>query len=186
MKMMETVTQAGGSGTKAAIEGFRVAGKTGTAQKFDLSKGSYSKDAFIASFAGFAPSRNPAITAVVIVDEPQDNIYGGVVAAPIWAEIVSKTLKYLNVQIDDQQNDPGTVPQPDTRWARETSRESLQDLTVMPDLRGLTLREALTRLGKTGARVSVSGSGIVVKQDPGAGKALGAVVSLKLVPRTAG
>jgi len=185
-KMMETVTQTGGSGTRAAIEGFRVAGKTGTAQKFDLSKGSYSKDSFIASFAGFAPSRNPAITAVVVVDEPQDDIYGGVVAAPIWADIVSKTLKYLNVPANDQQIDPGVVPQPDTRWANGASPESQKDLTVMPDLRGLTLREALTRLGKTGARVSVSGSGIVVKQDPGAGKALGAVVSLKLVPRTAG
>lgn len=185
-KMMETVTQTGGSGTRAAIEGFRVAGKTGTAQKFDLSKGSYSKDSFIASFAGFAPSGNPAITAVVVVDEPQDNIYGGVVAAPIWADIVSKTLKYLNVPANDQQVDPDAVPQPGTRWAHGASPERQKDLTVMPDLRGLTLREALTQLGKTGARVSVSGSGIVVKQDPGAGKALGAVVSLKLVPRTAG
>jgi beta-lactam-binding protein with PASTA domain len=55
----------------------------------------------------------------------------------------------------------------------------------MPDLKGLTLREALTRLGKTGAKVNVSGTGIVVTQEPGAGKAMGKMVSLKLVPRAA-
>jgi len=185
-RMMETVIQPGGSGTRAAIKGFRVAGKTGTAQKFDLEQGSYSSEAFIASFVGFAPSRNPAITAIVIVDEPKEDIYGGVVAAPIWADMVSKTLKYLNIP----EHEPETVPEEgqanEERWARGEIPSRSKDLTVMPDLKGLTLREALTRLGSSGAGVKVSGSGIVVTQEPGAGKNMEDAVFLKLVPRAAG
>ena len=182
-RMMETVTESGGSGTRAAIKGFTVAGKTGTAQKFDLTKGAYSSDEFIASFVGFAPSRNPAITAIVIVDKPKDDIYGGVVAAPIWADIVSKTLKYLNVVALDQEVVPGERQKSKERWVDQTVPATPGDLTVMPDVKGLTLREALTRLGSSSARVNVSGSGIVVTQKPDAGKNLGKTVSLKLVPR---
>jgi cell division protein FtsI (penicillin-binding protein 3) len=185
-RMMETVTETGGSGTQAAIEGFKVAGKTGTAQKFDLEKGSYSGDAFIASFAGFAPSRRPAITAVVIVDEPKKDIYGGVVAAPIWADIVEKTLKYMNIPSLAEENDPGPGNVGGARWAKGPAPASPQDLNLMPDLTGLTLREALSRLGRSGARIRIIGSGIVVTQKPGAGKAIGENVSLKLVPRASG
>ncbi len=185
-RMMETVTQPGGSGTRAAIKEFRVAGKTGTAQKFDLEQGTYSNESFIASFVGFAPSRNPAITAIVIVDEPKGDIYGGVVAAPIWAEMVSKTLKYLNVPALDQEVVPDEGQNDSERWARGTIHDESIDITIMPDLKGLTLREALTRLGSSGARIQVSGSGIVVAQDPEAGKTLEEAVSLKLLPRAVG
>ena len=185
-RMMETVTQPGGSGTKAAVKGFQVAGKTGTAQKFDLKKGTYSSEAFIASFVGFAPSRNPVITAIVIVDEPKEAIYGGVVAAPIWADIVSKTLKYMNVPAMEQELIPDEGQKNGERWVRGTVSAEPRDLTVMPDLKGLTLREALTRLGFSGARVNVSGSGIVVTQDPGAGKSIDDAVFLELLPRAAG
>lgn len=184
-RMMETVTQPGGSGTRAAIKGFRVAGKTGTAQKFDLEQGAYSNKAFIASFVGFAPSRNPAVTAIVIIDEPSEDIYGGVVAAPIWADMVSKTLKYLNIPALEQKVVPDEDRDSGERWVRGTVPAGSKDLTVMPDLKGLTLREALTRLGSSGARVQVSGSGIVVTQVPEAGKTMEDAVSLKLLPRAA-
>jgi len=185
-RMMESVTQAGGSGTRAAIKGFRVAGKTGTAQKFNIKQGTYSSDAFIASFVGFAPSRNPVITAIVIVDEPKEDIYGGVVAAPIWADMVSKTLKYLNIPALEQDVVPEEGQGNGERWARGTVSSRPNDLTVMPDLKGLTLREALTRLGSSRARVQVSGSGIVVTQDPAAGMTMEGDVSLKLLPRASG
>ncbi len=186
IRMMETVTQPGGSGTRAAIKGFRVAGKTGTAQKFDLDKGRYSSEAFIASFVGFAPSRNPAVTAIVIVDEPKENIYGGVVAAPIWADMVSKTLKYLNIPALEQEVVPDEGPADGERWANGKTPEESNDLSLMPDLKGLTLREALTRLGSSSARVQISGSGVIVAQVPEAGKDMEDVVSLKLLPRAAG
>jgi len=184
-RMMETVTQPGGSGVNADIKGFTVAGKTGTAQKFSLEKNEYLSDAFIASFVGFAPSRDPAITAIVIIDEPKGDIYGGVVAAPIWAEVVSKTLKYLNIPPNGQEVIPDEDQNMGEKWVRGPDPGPANDLTVMPDLRGLTLREALTRLGSSGAVVRVSGSGIVVTQNPGAGNAMENTVSLKLVPRAA-
>ncbi|MCJ7498874.1 PASTA domain-containing protein, partial [bacterium] len=165
--------------------GFQVAGKTGTAQKFDLKQGAYSSEAFIASFVGFAPSQNPAITAIVIVDEPKEDTYGGVVAAPIWADIVSKTLKYLNIPAVEQELIPQEGQENGERWVSGTAPAESVDITLMPDLKGLTLREALTRLGFSGARVNVSGSGIVVAQDPGAGKSIEDVVFLELLPRTA-
>ncbi len=185
-RMMETVIEPGGSGTHAAIKGFRVAGKTGTAQKFDLDQGTYSNDAFTASFVGFAPSSDPAVTAIVIVDEPKTDIYGGVVAAPIWADMVSKTLKYLNVPTLIE---PESVPEKENnilKLARGKRSPESRDFAIMPDLKGLTLREALTRLGSSRANIKVTGSGIVVMQDPVAGRKIENRVSLKLQLRTAG
>jgi hypothetical protein len=100
--------------------------------------------------------------------------------------MVSKTLKYLNIPALEQEVIPGESQDAGQRWARETAPPEPKDLTVMPDLKGLTLREALTRLKSSRARVQVSGSGIVVTQDPGAGKRIGSAVSLKLLPRATG
>lgn len=187
--MMETVTEAGGSGTRAAIEGYRVAGKTGTAQKYDREAGAYSQDAFMASFVGFTPSRNPALTAIVIVDEPDRNIYGGTVAAPIWADMVSKALKYLNISPEVGIDESPDSVKATGRWAgvaRDPETTDPAGGAAMPDLKGLTLREALARLGASGAKVQVTGTGIVVSQEPGPGIDIGTAVSLKLVPRATG
>ena len=187
--MMETVTEAGGSGTRAAIEGYRVAGKTGTAQKYDREAGAYSQDAFMASFVGFTPSRNPALTAIVIVDEPDRNIYGGTVAAPIWADMVSKALKYLNISPEVGIDESPDSVKATGRWAgvaRDPETTDPAGSAAMPDLKGLTLREALARLGASGAKVQVTGTGIVVSQEPGPGIDIGTAVSLELVPRAAG
>ncbi len=185
-RMMETVTEPGGSGTRAAIDGYRVAGKTGTAQKYDRKAGRYSLDFFTASFVGFTPSQNPAITAIVVVDEPDKDIYGGIVAAPIWADMVGKILKYLNIPPEVGDGDsPGGVKD-EGRWAGTVKDRKTGDPEAMPDLTGLTLREALAKLGESGAKVQVSGTGLVVRQDPQPGLGIGAAVSLQLQPRAAG
>ncbi|UCG38630.1 MAG: PASTA domain-containing protein [bacterium] len=184
-RMMETVTEPGGSGMNASISGYKVAGKTGTAQKFDLSEGTYSSDAFIASFAGFAPSQNPAVTAIVIIDQPTETIYGGAVAAPVWRDMVSKTLKYLNVTPEMDQDAPHPAKEPGV-LAQKEDPVAAPDLKSMPDLRGLTLREALARLAFTGASVKVTGTGVVVGQSPEPGRSVGERVSLNLKPRTSG
>ncbi|MBI9074270.1 MAG: penicillin-binding protein 2 [Desulfatibacillum sp.] len=95
-RIMKTVMTEGGTGTQAAVEGYRVCGKTGTAQK-PAEKGGYSEDSYVASFVGFAPLGNPAITVVVLIDEPTLDHYGGVVAGPAFKEITQKTLHYLKV-----------------------------------------------------------------------------------------
>lgn len=85
-----------GTGTLAKVKGYQVAGKTGTAQKVEPD-GTYSHSKFVASFIGFAPAKNPALTICVIVDEPRPYYYGGVVSAPIFKQIAAQSLKYLGV-----------------------------------------------------------------------------------------
>jgi cell division protein FtsI (penicillin-binding protein 3) len=98
-RMMETVTaEQGGTGGKARVPGFRVAGKTGTAQKVDPVTRGYSADKRVASFVGFVPVEDPRLVIVVMVDEPRGQVYGGLVAAPVFARIATQSLQYLKVK----------------------------------------------------------------------------------------
>jgi cell division protein FtsI/penicillin-binding protein 2 len=94
--MLEGVLGPGGTASGAAIEGYDLAGKTGTAQKPDP-QGGYSKTQYVASFVGFAPARHPKLLATVMVDEPKGEIYGGQVAAPAWKQIMNFALQYLKI-----------------------------------------------------------------------------------------
>lgn len=93
--MLEKVTTEG-TGKEAAIRGYRVAGKTGTALK-PKPGGGYLKGSYIASFVGFAPVRNPELAAIVVLDEPKSGYYGGVVAAPVFKEIMEFSLRHLKI-----------------------------------------------------------------------------------------
>ncbi|MFZ0134200.1 MAG: penicillin-binding protein 2 [Desulfobacterales bacterium] len=97
--ILKTVVTEGGTGTQAALQGYTVAGKTGTAKKIGPD-GTYSDDNYIASFVGFTPADDPAITVLVIINEPRKEYYGGVVAAPAFRRIAQETLNYLNVHPD--------------------------------------------------------------------------------------
>jgi cell division protein FtsI (penicillin-binding protein 3) len=94
-RMLEGVLGPGGTAEEASIEGYRLAGKTGTAQKPE--NGTYSKTDYFASFIGYAPARDPRLLVAVMVDEPRGSIYGGVVAAPAFEQIVSFALPYLRI-----------------------------------------------------------------------------------------
>jgi cell division protein FtsI (penicillin-binding protein 3) len=96
-RIMASVVTEGGTGVNAALAGYNVCGKTGTAQKISK-KGTYSNDDYTASFVGFAPQDNPEITVIVALDEPKKEYYGGTVAAPAFRKIVHETLNYLNVE----------------------------------------------------------------------------------------
>jgi len=91
-----------GTGTKAAIPGFRVAGKTGTAQKIDPRTGTYSNTQFIGSFVGYVPADRPRLAMIVVIDEPQGEAWGGVVSAPVFRRVGEQVLNYLGVAQDDQ------------------------------------------------------------------------------------
>ena len=95
-RIMQTVITEGGTGVNAALDGYSVCGKTGTAQKID-ENGRYSNEKFIASFIGFAPVENPKIAVLVVVDEPRKEHYGSEVAAPAFKAIAQKTLDYMNL-----------------------------------------------------------------------------------------
>ena len=99
-EMMHMVVLEGGTGTNAALNHYKVCGKTGTAQKFV--NGTYGTGAFVASFVGFAPQDNPAVAAIVIIDEPHQKAhYGGTVAAPAFKKIVYESLNYMAIRPDD-------------------------------------------------------------------------------------
>ncbi|HVG74771.1 MAG TPA: penicillin-binding protein 2 [Thermoleophilaceae bacterium] len=93
--MLEGVLAAGGTAQEAQVEGYTLAGKTGTAEK--AIKGGYSKTDFIASFIGFAPAKNPRLLVAVMVDTPRGDIYGGTVAAPAFERIMEFALPYLKI-----------------------------------------------------------------------------------------
>ncbi len=98
-RMLEEVVRPGGTGAKASVSGYRVAGKTGTAWKF--AKGGYSQDKYISIFAGLAPASNPRLATVVVIDEPSGELYyGSDVAAPVFANIMSESLRLLAVAPD--------------------------------------------------------------------------------------
>jgi cell division protein FtsI/penicillin-binding protein 2 len=99
--ILKTVVEEGGTATSAAIDGNKVAGKTGTAQLVDQRTKRYSKDRFISSFVGFVPADNPKIAMIVVVHEPKGAIYGGVVAAPVFKAVADQALSYMNVPRDD-------------------------------------------------------------------------------------
>lgn len=86
-----------GTGAKAAVPGFEVAGKTGTAQKIDPATHSYSKSKYLASFIGFVPADAPRLVILVMIDEPEKSYWGGEVAAPVFQKIARKTLRYLHI-----------------------------------------------------------------------------------------
>jgi len=98
-RMMEEVVRPGGTGTKAAVTGYRVAGKTGTAWKFTA--GGYSEDRYLSFFAGVAPASDPRLAAVVVIDEPHGELYyGSDVAAPVFGAVMSESLRLLAVPPD--------------------------------------------------------------------------------------
>ena len=95
-QIMKTVITDGGTGVNAALDGYTVCGKTGTARKLDEA-GQYSDSRHVASFVGFTPADHPAIAVLVVIDEPKETYYGGAVAAPVFKDIAQQTLNYLNV-----------------------------------------------------------------------------------------
>jgi cell division protein FtsI (penicillin-binding protein 3) len=189
--IMEAVVERG-TGVTAQLAGYQVAGKTGTASM--LVNGRYSHSEFHASFVGFVPSRRPAVTILVVIDAPHGKgFYGGQVAAPIFKRIAEATLRQLGV--------PPTVdPMPAVIAARRPSTpEAARPASalpttlveagprsaahgLMPDLRGLSAREALRTLAQIGLAAHVTGDGFVVDQRPAPGAPLerGDTCALKL------
>lgn len=101
-EMLKSVVDEEGTGRSASIEGNKVAGKTGTAQVMDPKTKRYSREKFVSSFVGFVPADNPRLAMIVVIYEPKGQIYGGVVAAPVFREIANQALSYLNIPREDE------------------------------------------------------------------------------------
>jgi cell division protein FtsI (penicillin-binding protein 3) len=99
--MMEKVVQVGGTAQKAAVANYTVAGKTGTIKKA-AKGGGYTEDEYLSSFAGLIPARDPRLAMVVVIDEPKgDEYYGGLVAAPVFSQVMSGAMRLLNIAPDN-------------------------------------------------------------------------------------
>jgi cell division protein FtsI (penicillin-binding protein 3) len=176
--ILEAVAERG-TGKLARMPSYTVAGKTGTADK--IVNGHYVGSMQNVSFLGFAPSRNPALTMIVMIDTPRvGSDTGGVVAAPIFKRIAEAALRLMGVP-------PNINPQPPIVVARKeetlltpatatgsmpaivTVPAASSDASLVPDLRGLSARDAVRTLSKLGASARLHGKGVVVDQSPAAG-----------------
>lgn len=170
--MLRDVTADGGTGVMATVEGFDVAGKTGTAQKADPVHGGYAAKKRVASFVGFVPANDPRLVALVLIDEPESNVYGGVVAAPAFRNIAQGALRHLAVapRKTPAIPAPASGAEAGVRSARRSQvKSSAADGEGAPDFVGLSLREVLEKAQSLNVRVRLQGSGYVVKQSPAAG-----------------
>jgi cell division protein FtsI (penicillin-binding protein 3) len=179
MVLLKSTTEKGGTGEGAVPLGYEVAGKTGTAQKVDSLLGGYSEDRYISGFMGFAPADAPKLVLIVIVDEPQGNSYGGVVAAPIFKTIMEKALPSLNIIPKGTMVVKSEISSPPPKEASETQPlidgikvGKRMEMVVMPDLTGLSMRNALSRIEGKGLVIKVSGNGKVVDQVPRPGSVI--------------
>ena len=172
--MLSQVTTEGGTGAMANIEGFEVAGKTGTAQKADPVHGGYSNKR-VGSFVGFVPANNPRLVALVLIDEPEGSVYGGVVAAPVFRNIAQGALRRMMVAPQKTEALPvaANIAQgelPLRRIVKLSSESAVAgNDTQVPDFIGLSMREALEKAQLSKIKVKLQGNGYVVKQLPAAG-----------------
>ena len=180
-----------GTARAAQIDGFTIAGKTGTAAK--LVNGHYQKSDYNASFVGFIPSRKPALTILVVIDSPHGNGYtGGAVSAPVFKRIAEAAVTYLGIgpnlnaepPVLVARHDPQQEAAPQPARAASVLAPTLEPARqgLMPDLRGMSAREALRSLSRIGMSARLSGDGFVVEQSPAPGEALvrGDACTLKL------
>ena len=208
--MLMTVTEKGGTGTLAVVPGYRTAGKTGTAQKADAATGNYSVDKRVASFVGFIPAENPKLVILALLDEPKGQVYGGLIAAPVFSRVASQTLQLLGVPPTYPEDRNTILPSAEeiakVLGAAESEEVlavddlSLADVVdvdengetiaplpsgpVMPNFIGLSSRQVLEMAQESSLNLKLIGSGRVTEQDPVAGMPipLGSQIWVRLEP----
>ncbi len=159
--LLEQVVATGG-GSKAAVEGYRIAGKTGTAQKINENSSGYMDGRYIASFCGFAPVEDPRIVVLVVIDDPSaGSFYGGQIAAPVARDIFSQLLRFMHISPSsdvfanmDKENTNGAAAQPKAKAVT----------SGMPDLTGMSIKEVSQKLAELGLGMDIQGNGLARSQ----------------------
>jgi len=190
-----------GTGQTARVEGYRVAGKTGTAQTVDPSTHRYSRSRYIASFAGFPVGVRQPVTILVILDHPRGSYYAAATAAPLFAKVLKQvvsrfsipTTEKMDIPLVEQSRTPANHEDLDSEVLKiarssaeitEHSVESVKEVNidhpVMPSLIGLTPQEAIRALKPFAPKVRIHGFGLIKKQMPDSGTILSTNVRVSL------
>ncbi len=201
MKQMMAQVVLAGTAQQAQLNGYTAAGKTGTAQKVDPGTHLYSARDYVASFGGFAPINDPAVTILVVLDSPRDGHEGGAVAGPVFKEIAERVLPYLGVPHDipvvaepapvhiaaaDAQEESQEVAElplaapaqpaagPAVPPAMVVLRYGAGAGVVVPDFSGESVRAVSAACARLGLDLALQGSGVARAQAPAAGTRLAA------------
>lgn len=183
--LLEQVVSTGGGGL-AKVKGYRIAGKTGTAQKIREDGLGYMEGRYIASFCGFAPVENPQLALLVMIDDPYGAFYGGQIAAPVAGRIFSQTFRYLRIEpseapsFDDDEYMPADLGEGDAAGTQIPQRveptptsepssyqeevEAPTGMVVVPDFYGKSIRESARLANDRGLLFESEGSGWAVEQ----------------------
>lgn len=199
--LLEQVVATGG-GQKAKVRGYRVAGKTGTAQKINEGGTGYGEGRYIASFLGFGPVENPKIALLVMIDEPSGVFYGGQIAAPVASRILSQVFRYMKIEPSETPvENEGDIPEdmgagdssgsvvptytPKVEPAKaeteieEEAAELSAEVTV-PNFSGKSIRDAARIANSTGIGLETTGSGFAVEQSIAAGEVVKRGTTIKI------
>ncbi len=182
-RILERVVEEEGTGAQASIRGFRVAGKTGTAQKVDPRTRRYSSRNYEAIFAGFVPVDDPRMVIVVMVDEPKGIPYGGIVAGPVFREVGQWALNYMRVSPRVEMALAKEVQEPKNVDDKVRIRMAIAPRNKnghLPDFKGQTMREVLREGNALGLKVILRGTGLAYKQYPRPGIPLKKVSVVKV------
>jgi len=203
-EMLVAVTEGEGTGVEAAIPGFRVAGKTATAQKIDPATGKYTDAHYVASFVGFVPVEKPRLVIAVVLDEPMGGTHaGGSVAAPVFRRVGEMALRYLGVfpkgSVPMKLSDVSKGVEKDLAVgayqvigeARQENKPANATMTLtspmragearVPDFSGYPAREAVKAAIALGLVPAVEGTGRLARQEPAAGAVIAKGATIKLV-----
>lgn len=186
-RILEGVVSKEGTAPMAAIEGFRVAGKTGTAQKVDPVTRRYSERKYVAVFGGYILSEGARLVILVVIDEPAGVSYGGVVSAPVFKEVGRWSVNNLRMNPLSAGSEP-PLPASDKAELQDVSQEQSLVAEVvkevraetLPDFRGLSAREVIAKAYSLGLKAALEGAGFAVAQEPEPGTELRDVFTVKV------
>lgn len=166
--MMEKEISEGG-GINAKVPGYHMCGKTGTAQKLDTVNGGYLENEYIASFCGFGPTEDPRAICLIVLDNPKGTYYGGLVAAPVFKEVMGQIVRYLGIQsIDEINQKEKIIIKNDVKKLPKIPSNDESDVEL-PDFTGLSIRDVGEWLERANLRFKPEGTGFAISQSPGIG-----------------
>lgn len=193
LRMLEKVLAKGGTGAKARVPGYKVGGKTGTAQKLNPNTGSYERGAYVSSFVGVIPTDNPRFVIFVAVDQPEKGYYASEVAAPIFSKVASFSVRHYGIDPSEisnklASNKTSSSNKKSAKYrakqkkalAKIRSTHKVKSWDRVPKMRGLSLREVVKQVRKQGLDAEVYGTGVLSRTYPEAGSDLPRNKKLKL------